>query len=108
MKPNADPHDDAPRKQAQTYAGPPATIASLRRQGVTITCDGPNCWNSKRVMFDELALPDDTAVPDIGRHRGFKCQRCGCRQVRVSPDWTDHIAHGNGREEPGRLPRAAS
>jgi hypothetical protein len=27
MKPHADPHDDAPRKKAEKYTGPPPTIA---------------------------------------------------------------------------------
>jgi hypothetical protein len=65
LQPHADPHDDAPRKKAEKYTGPPATIAALERQGlvgVTITCDGQNCWNSKRVTFDNLALPGDAPV----------------------------------------------
>ena len=100
-KPHADPHDDAPRKKPEKFTGPPATIANLRQNGIvacTITCDGPDCWNAKRVTFDDLGLPDETAFPDILRWRGFRCQKCGCRRVRVSPDWTNHRAQGNGRK----------
>ena len=99
-KPRADPHDDAPHVKPEKYTGPPATIANLRQQGlvaVSVTCGGPNCWNTKRVTFDALGLADDTPVPDIQVSRRFRCQKCGCRRVRVSPDWSDHVAQGTGR-----------
>ena len=99
-KPRADPHDDASRRKPEPYTGPPATIADLKARGLaalTVQCDGPNCWNEKRITFEALSLDEGTPFPDIPKWRGFRCQRCGSRQVRVSPDWTDHKAGGNGK-----------
>ena len=99
-RPITDPHDEAPLRKPEKYTGPPATIGDLRRSGlvaVSVTCDGPNCWNTKRVTFDALALDNATQVPEIAGRRRFRCRKCGCRPVRVSADWTDQAAQGNGR-----------
>jgi hypothetical protein len=99
-KPQGDPHDDPARKPPEKYTGPAATIGDLRRIGV-VACQiqraGPDCWRDTRVTFDALALPDNTALPDVPHLRRFRCSRCGCRQVRVTPDWTDYAAQGMGR-----------
>ncbi len=86
-KPQADPRDDQSRKRRERYAGPAATLADLRRHGLValiVTCDGPNCWNAKRITLDALRLPETTPVPETSRLRRFRCSRCGNRKVRVS------------------------
>lgn len=95
-----DPHDDAPRRKSEPYTGPLPTVGETRSHGVVachVQCAGPNCWNARRFTFAELGLSDEAVLVEIAKHRSFRCQRCGCRQVRVSADWADHRALGNGR-----------
>lgn len=105
-RPKSDPHDDPVRKRSEPYTGPLPTIGETRSHGVVaciIECDGPNCWHQRRFNFDELGLGDDTIFVHIPKLRRFRCERCGCRAVRVSADWTDHVARGNGKAS--TLPR---
>lgn len=55
-RPQADPHDGAPRRKPEKYAVPLPTIGESRRSGV-VTCDvqcaGPNCWHQVRFTFDQ-------------------------------------------------------
>lgn len=100
-RPHADPHDDVPGRKPEKYDGPLPTIGDSRRSGIVacdVQCAGPDCWHQVGVTFDDLGLPDETVFVDIPRLRRFRCRKCGCRQVRVSPDWTDHRAQGNGRK----------
>ena len=74
--------------------GPLPTIASDKRHGVTgivVYCRGLHCSRSKSFTFDELGLPDDTPVIDIGKLKRFVCSRpeCGCRDVEVRSEWPD-------------------
>ena len=99
-KTKTDSRDDRPRTRSEPYTGPLPTIGETKRHGVVachIQCATPNCWNKRRFTFEELGLPDDTIFLHIPRLRRFRCKRCGCRSVRVSADWRDHKAHGNGK-----------
>ena len=49
---------------------PVPTIASDKRHGVTgivVYCCGLHCSRSKSFTLDELSLPDDAPVIDIGK-----------------------------------------
>ena len=99
-KAHGDPPDDAPHRKPEKYIGPLPTIGETRSHGVVaclIQCHGPNCWQEVRFTFDDLGLPDETILVDIPKLRSFRCRKCGCRRVRVSADWRDHKAQGNGR-----------
>lgn len=81
-------------------SGPPATISSLRQQGLvafTVMCDAGECANQKRVLFDDLGMPDTVPFLEIKAWRRFRCGRCGSRRFRLAPDWTDHVAQGDGK-----------
>lgn len=99
---------ERPARKSEPYTGPLPTIAETRSHGVVayhIQCAGPNCWNEKRFTFDELGLPNDAVFVHIPRLRRFQCRRCGCRSVRVSADWRDHKAHGNGKPTERQIAR---
>ncbi|MGB7246415.1 MAG: hypothetical protein WBC64_07055, partial [Methylovirgula sp.] len=58
------------------YTGPPATIADMRRIGVSafiIECAAPYCYHQARIEFDALALPDELSSLDVTKHRRFVC-----------------------------------
>ena len=62
------------------YTGPLPTIAESKRLGMTcfrVECAAQYCYNTKRVEFDALGLPDDTAFLDIPKFRNFVCEKCG-------------------------------
>lgn len=79
------------------YSGPPATIADLRRIGLSaieVICSAPNCWHTARVPFEQLGVQEDVYMIDLPKLRRFTCQHCGSTQVRIMPDWSDYAAAG--------------
>lgn len=81
------------------YTGPPATIADMRRIGVSafiIECAALYCYHQARMEFDALGLPDELSSLDITKHRRFVCTKCGARKVTVHACWRDFSAPGNG------------
>jgi hypothetical protein len=86
-----------------TYTGPPATIADMRRIGVSaviIECARLYCYHQARIEFDALALPDELYAIDITKHRRFVCTKCGARKgqrMRVG-----RIAEGQGWGDAGQ------
>ena len=60
------------------------------------------CGHSGDILYDALGLPDETIWIRIPWHRRLICSRCGTRTYEISPNWRDHVAHGNGkrRQEP--------
>jgi hypothetical protein len=61
-----------------TYNGPPATIANLRRIGLSafvIECAALYCYHQKRIEFDVLRLPSERYAIDVLRHRRFVCTK---------------------------------
>ena len=88
------------------YTGPPATIADMRRIGVSafiIECAALYCYHQKRIEFDALRLPDELSSLDITKHRRFVCTKCGSRKVTAHACWRDFSAPGNGvPPAPGR------
>jgi hypothetical protein len=81
------------------YAGPPATIADMRRIGLSafvIECATLYCYHQKRIEFDALRVPDELYAIDITRHRRFVCTKCGSRKVTSHACWADFSAAGNG------------
>jgi hypothetical protein len=84
-----------------TYTGPPATIADMRRIGlsaVVVECAALYCYHQARIEFDALGLPDELSFPDITKHRRFVCTKCGSRKVTTHACWNDFVARGNGKE----------
>lgn len=66
------------------YTGPPATIADMRRIGVSafvIECAALYCYHQARFEFDALVLPDELSSLDITKHRRFVCTKCGARRM---------------------------
>ena len=83
-----------------SYSGPLPTVGETRAQGIgafSVTCGNPVCQHSIYTTFDAVAIADDVAFVSIPRYRRFVCVRCGGREVRVMPDWRQHLARGNGR-----------
>jgi hypothetical protein len=80
----------------------PPTIGHLRDQGhraALICCLGPDCYRPPvRVDFEVIGLSDATPFPEIARRRRFRCQGCGSNRVDASPDWSDYVAQGNGKQ----------
>ena len=77
---------------ASRYTGPLPTIADTRRLGMTgfrVECVTLHCQHTKRVEFDALGLPDDTAFLDIPKLRRFVC---GGRQATVGAHWNQYYA----------------
>jgi hypothetical protein len=89
-----------------TYTGPPATIADLRRIGLSafvIECAALYCYHEKRFEFDAPALPDELSSLDVTKRRRFLYTKCGARKVTVHACWRDYSAPGNGAPAaPGR------
>jgi hypothetical protein len=84
-----------------TYAGPSATIADMRRIGlsaVVIECAALWCYHQVRIEFDALGLPNELSFPDITKHRRFVCTKCGSRKVTTHICWNDFVARGNGKQ----------
>jgi hypothetical protein len=66
-----------------TYTGPPATVADLRRNGLSafvIECAALYCYHQARIEFEALALPDELYAIDLTKHRRFVCTKCGARK----------------------------
>ena len=81
------------------YTGPPATIADMRRIGVSaviIECAALYCYHQARIEFDALGLPDELSSLDVTKHRRFVCTKRGARKVTVHAYWRDFSAPGNG------------
>ncbi|MDI9850049.1 hypothetical protein QM467_18600 [Rhodoblastus sp. 17X3] len=75
----------------------PMTIANaveLGLTGVILYCR--KCPREGAIGFDALALPLETAVPDIARTWRFVCSGCGAQSVVSLPDWTAYKAPGAG------------
>ena len=73
----------------------PPTIARLKTMGVAgvdVTCR--DCRRSAAVVFNTIALPDETFFPDIAKRRRFRCAGCGFRQAILTPDWRGMKASG--------------
>jgi hypothetical protein len=52
--------------------GPPATIADMRRIGISafiIECAALCCYHRARLEFDALLLPDELYTIDVTKHR---------------------------------------
>jgi hypothetical protein len=84
-----------------TYTGPPATIADMRRIGlsaVVVECAALYCYHQVRIEFDALGLPNELSFPDITKHRRFVCTKCGSRKVTTHACWNDFVARGNGKQ----------
>ncbi len=82
-----------------TYTGPPATIADVRRIGVSaviIECARLYRYHQARNDYDALALPDELPSIDITKHRRFICTKCGSCKVTAHACWADFSAPGNG------------
>jgi hypothetical protein len=76
-----------------TYIGPPATIADMRRIGVSafvIECAALYCYHQARIEFDALALPDELSSLDVTKRRRFICTKCGARKVTAHACWRDY------------------
>jgi hypothetical protein len=53
-----------------TYTGPPATIADMRRIGLSafiIECARLYCYHQKRIEFDALDLPDELYAIEVAK-----------------------------------------
>jgi hypothetical protein len=86
------------------YTGPPATIADMRRIGLSafvIECAALYCYHQARIEFDALGLPDELSSIDITRHPRFICTKCGAREVTVHACWADRRGPGMGQRWPG-------
>jgi hypothetical protein len=73
------------------------TIASARKMGllgVELACQ--SCRRSGFKSFDQLALPEETAIPAVARARNFACSECGGRTIISLPDWSAYQAPGIG------------
>lgn len=81
------------------YIGPPATIADMRRIGVSafvFECARLYCYHQARIEFDALGTSDELYTIDVTKHRRFVCTKCGSRKVRAHACWADFSAPGNG------------
>lgn len=71
--------------------GPLPTIGDTRRQGIRavyVTCDPPTgCGSRRRLLLDDLNLPDSAVFVEIPRLRRFRCVHCGNRKASVMADW---------------------
>jgi hypothetical protein len=79
--------------------GPPATIADMRRIGLSafvVECAALYCYHQARIEFDALDLPDELSSLDITKHRRFVSAKCGSRKVTARACWADYQARGNG------------
>ena len=77
---------------------PPPTIAKLKSIGVnrfTGTCSQFNCRHSARIDFAQAGFSDELLFPEIAFMRRFTCNKCGGREVGITPDWTTHRAVRN-------------
>jgi hypothetical protein len=76
-----------------TYSGPPATIADMRRIGLSafvVECAALHCYHQARIEFETLALPDELPSIDITKHRRFVRTKCGARKVTMHACWRDY------------------
>ncbi len=63
----------------------PMTIGNMRENGVrwiALACIDP-CHHYADVLVDHL--PDEVAVPSIGRY--YRCSKCGRRAPQSRPAW---------------------
>jgi hypothetical protein len=67
-----------------TYTGPPATIADMRRIGISafvVECATLYCYHQTRITFDALGLPDELYGVDLTKHRRFVCTKARYRAL---------------------------
>jgi hypothetical protein len=66
-------------------------MRTLGVRSVDVTCA---CGN--RASIDVSTLPGEIEVPAL-RQR-LRCVACGRRPQDIRPDWSEHRAHGMGRQ----------
>lgn len=73
-------------------APPPHRPSSSPEQGVIATgvfWASIYCGPMVVIAFDDLGLPDHTHFPEIRTRRRQRRQRCGGRELSVTPNWRD-------------------
>jgi hypothetical protein len=66
----------------------PMDLASMREHGarsVVVICQRHGCGHESSINVD--GWPDDMPVPDVGLK--LKCSRCGSKDIKTIPDWSD-------------------
>ncbi len=93
-----------PRNPRRAYDGNgneirPMNLGNMRSQGVrsiSAYCQSINCGHEATFRAD--AWPDNMPVPDVALR--LRCSKCGRREIRTMPDWSEspwHRSYGHNR-----------